>query len=74
MRESNDTVFKRWYKIWKVTALQACMQKQCNELILTTLWFEIKQSVFNSKVKQQQSIISIVLVLCRLFETYIYWI
>ncbi len=74
MRESNDTVFKRWYKIWKVTALQACMQKQCNELILATLWFEIKQSVFNSKVKQQQSIISIVLVLCRLFETYIYWI
>jgi len=53
MKESNDTVSERWYRIWKVTALQVCMQKQCDESILTALWFEIKWSVFDLKVKWQ---------------------
>ncbi len=74
MRKSNDTVFKRWYRIWKVTASQIYVQKQCDESILTALWFEIKQLIFDSKVKQQQSIISTVLVLCRFFKIYIHWI
>jgi len=51
MKESNDIVFKRWYRIWKVTALQACVWKWCDELILTTLQFEIKQFIFNLKIK-----------------------
>ena len=72
MRESDDTVSEKWYRIWKVTALQACMQKQCDESILTTLWFEIEQLIFNLKIKQQQSVISTVLVLCRLFKIYIH--
>jgi len=70
MKESNDIVSERWYRIWKATALQACMQKWCDESILTALWFEIEQLIFNSKVRQQQSVISTVSVLCRLFETY----
>ncbi len=37
MRKSNDTVSERWYKIWKVIALQACMQKQCDKLISAAL-------------------------------------
>jgi len=53
MKESNDIVFKRWYKIWKVTALQVCVQKWCNESILTALQFEIEQSVFDSEIRQQ---------------------
>ncbi len=72
MRKSNDIVSERWYKIWKVTALQACVQKQCDESILTALQFEIEQSVFNLKVRWQQSVIFTVLVLCELFETYIH--
>ncbi len=74
MRESDDTVSEKWYRIWKVTALQACMQKQCDESILTALQFRIEQSVFDLKVRQQQSVISTVSVLCRLFKTYIHWI
>ncbi len=74
MRESNDIISKRWYRIWKVTASQVCMQKQCDRSILTALWFRIKQSVFDSKVKQQQSVISTVSVSCRLFETYVHQI
>ena len=74
MKESNDTVSERWYRIWKVTALQACMQKQCDESISAALQFEIEWSVFDLKIRQQQSIISTVSVLCRLFETYIHWI
>jgi len=72
MKESDDTVSERWYRIWKVTALQAYMWKWCDRLILTALWFEIEQSVFNLKIKQQQNVISTVLVLCRLFKTYIH--
>jgi len=40
----------------------------------SALWFEIEQSVFNLKVRQQWSVISIISVLCRLFETYIHQI
>ncbi len=72
MRESNDIISERWYRIWKVTALQVCIQKQCSESILTVLWFEIEQLIFNLKVRQQQSIISTISVLCRLFKTYIH--
>ncbi len=72
MKESNDIVSERWYRIWKVTALQACMWKWCDESILTALWFEIEQSIFSLKVKQQQSVISMISVLCRLFETYVH--
>jgi len=74
MKKSDYTVSKRWYRIWKVTALQACMQKWCDESILTALWFRIKQFIFDLKVKWQQSVISTVSVLCRLFKTYIHWI
>ncbi len=52
IRENDDTVFKRWYRIWKVTALQACMWKWCDELILAALWFRIEWFIFNLKVKQ----------------------
>ena len=72
MKESNDIIFKRWYRIWKVTALQVCMQKQCDESILTALQFEIEQLIFNLKVRQQWSVISTVSVLCRLFKTYVH--
>ncbi len=51
MKESNDTVSKRWYRIWKVTASQACVQKQCGESISAALWFRIKQLIFDLKVK-----------------------
>jgi len=74
MKESNDIVFKRWYRTWKVTALQACMQKWCGESISAVLWFEIEQFIFDLKVKQWWSVISTVSVLCRLFETYTHWI
>ena len=74
MKESNDTVSERWYRTWKVTASQACVWKQCDKLILTTLWFEIEWLIFDSKVRQQWSVISTVSVLCRLFKTYIHWI
>jgi len=50
------------------------VQKQCDESILTALQFEIEQFIFDLKVRQQQSVISTVSVLCRLFETYIHWI
>jgi len=50
------------------------MQKWCGRSILTALWFEIEQLIFDLKIRQQQSVISTVLVLCRLFETYIHWI
>jgi len=53
MKESNNIVFKRWYRIWKVTALQVYIWKWCNELILTALQFRIEQFIFNLKVKQQ---------------------
>jgi len=72
MRENDDIVSERWYRIWKVTALQACVQKWCDESILTALWFGIEQLIFDLKVKQQQSIISTVSVLCKLFEIYIH--
>ncbi len=74
IRKSNDTVSKRWYRIWKVTALQACVQKWCGESILTALWFGIEWLIFDLKVKWWQSVISTVSVLCRLFETYIHQI
>ncbi len=51
MKKSDDTVSERWYRIWKVIALQACMQKWCDRSILTALWFKIEWSVFNLKVK-----------------------
>ncbi len=70
MKESNDTVSERWYRTWKATALQACMQKWCGGSISAALQFRIKWLIFDSKVKQQQSTISTVSVLCRLFETY----
>jgi len=52
MRDSNDIVSERWYRIWKVTASQICMQKQCDESILTALQFEIEQLIFDLKVRQ----------------------
>jgi len=70
MKESNDTVSERWYRTWKVTASQACVWKQCGRSILTALQFRIEQSVFDLKVRQQQSVIFTVSVLCELFETY----
>ncbi len=70
MRKSNDTISKRWYRTWKVIALQVYMQKWCNESILIALQFEIKQLIFDLKVRQQWSIISTVSVLCKLFEIY----
>ena len=72
MRKSNDTISERWYRIWKVIALQVYVQKWCNESILIALQFEIEQLIFNLKVRQQQSVISTVSVLCKLFETYIH--
>ncbi len=72
MRKSNDTISERWYRIWKVIALQVYVQKWCNESILIALQFEIEQLIFNLKVRQQWSIISTVLVLCELFEIYVH--
>ncbi len=74
MKESNDTVSERWYRIWKVTALQAYVWKQCGESILTALQFGIKWFIFDLKVRQQQNVISTVSVLCELFEIYTHWI
>ncbi len=74
MRESNDIVSERWYRTWKATALQACMQKQCGGSILAALWFGIEQLIFDLKVKWWWSAISTVSVLCRLFETYVHQI
>jgi len=52
IKESNDTVSERWYRIWKVTALQVCVWKWCDESILTALQFEIEQFIFDLKVRQ----------------------
>jgi len=44
--------------------------KWCDESILTALWFRIKQLIFDLKVRQWQSAISTVSVLCKLFKIY----
>lgn len=46
------------------------MQKQCSESISAMLQSKIKQLIFSSDVKQQQSVIFMISVLCKLFKAY----
>lgn len=52
MKKNNNIVFKKWYRVKKVTALQAYVWRQYDESILIVLWFEIEWLIFDLNVKQ----------------------